>query len=108
MAVLKTPGVYVVDKNAFPVSAVAVATAVPVFIGYTGIAVRNQKSVVNVLTRITSMVEYSQYFGNAFRPKCKIEGALATDDHAFDLNGAFKKVTIPASQCFYLYNSVRF
>ena len=31
----KTPGVYINEKNAFPLSAVAVETTVPVFIGYT-------------------------------------------------------------------------
>lgn len=29
-----TPGVYITEQNAFPNSVVAVATAVPVFIGY--------------------------------------------------------------------------
>ena len=31
----KTPGVYLVEKNAFPSSVVEVATAIPMFIGYT-------------------------------------------------------------------------
>ena len=34
----KTPGVYIVEKNAFPNSVVEVATAVPAFVGYTKIA----------------------------------------------------------------------
>ena len=33
--VMKTPGVYIVEKSAFPNSVVQVATAVPAFIGYT-------------------------------------------------------------------------
>lgn len=32
---MKKPGVYVVENNAFPNEVVEVATAVPVFIGYT-------------------------------------------------------------------------
>ena len=32
---MKTPGVYIVEKNAFPNSVVEVATAVPAFVGYT-------------------------------------------------------------------------
>ena len=31
----KTPGVYLVEKDAFPGSVVEVATAIPAFIGYT-------------------------------------------------------------------------
>ena len=34
-APMKTPGVYIVEKSAFPNSVVEVATAVPAFIGYT-------------------------------------------------------------------------
>jgi hypothetical protein len=32
---MKTPGVDIVEKNAFPNSVMEVVTAVPVFIGYT-------------------------------------------------------------------------
>ena len=35
---MKTPGVYIAEKNAFPPSVVEVATAVPAFIGYTDLA----------------------------------------------------------------------
>ena len=35
MGTFKTPGVYIVEKNAFPNSVVEVTTAVPAFIGYT-------------------------------------------------------------------------
>ena len=35
MKPMKTPGVYIVEKNAFPNSVVQVATAVPAFVGYT-------------------------------------------------------------------------
>ena len=35
MPQMKTPGVYIVEKSAFPNSVVEVATAVPAFIGYT-------------------------------------------------------------------------
>ena len=33
MANMKTPGVYIVEKNAFPNSVVEVPTSIPVFIG---------------------------------------------------------------------------
>lgn len=65
---MKTPGVYIVEKNAFPNSVVEVATAVPAFIGYTEIAVKNKKSLSNKPTRITSMAEFHNYFGFAPKP----------------------------------------
>lgn len=63
--VLATPGVYIEEKSAFPNSVVAVATAVPAFVGYTEIAIRGNKTLINVPTRITSLSEYHQYFGGA-------------------------------------------
>jgi len=64
MATYKAPGVYVKEVSLFPPSVAEVATAVPAFIGYTQMA----KKVVDndlrlVPTRIKSMVEYKQFFG---------------------------------------------
>ena len=59
----KTPGVYIVEKNAFPNSVVEVATAVPAFIGYTEKADNKGKSLAGKPWRITSMAEYINYFG---------------------------------------------
>ena len=61
METMKTPGVYIVEKNAFPNSVVPVATAVPAFIGHTQIAMNGTKSLLNVPFRITSMLEYNKY-----------------------------------------------
>ncbi|MDR0368502.1 MAG: phage tail sheath family protein [Bacteroidales bacterium] len=69
MAVMKTPGVYIVEKNAFPNSVVEVATAVPAFIGYTEKAEKNNKSLTGKPIRITSMAEFRTYFGDAPNPK---------------------------------------
>ena len=68
MGSMKTPGVYIVEKNAFPNSAVEVATAVPAFIGYTEMAVNGNVSLLNKPFRITSMAEYHAYFGGAPTP----------------------------------------
>lgn len=70
---MKTPGVYVVEKNAFPNSVVEVSTAVPAFIGYTESAKNGSKSLSNVPWRINSLAEYEQYFGGAPKPKFKLE-----------------------------------
>jgi phage tail sheath protein FI len=63
MAQMKTPGVYIVEKSAFPNSVVEVATAVPAFIGYTEKADNMGKSLANTPWRITSMADYHKYFG---------------------------------------------
>jgi len=69
---MKTPGVYVVEKNAFPNSVVEVATAVPAFIGYTQKAVNGNKSLLNKPWRISSMAEFRSYFGDAPKPKFEL------------------------------------
>jgi phage tail sheath protein FI len=61
-----TPGVYVEEISNLPPSVAGVATAIPAFIGYTKFA--TQKTVNDLVmkpTRISSMVEYEQYFGGA-------------------------------------------
>jgi phage tail sheath protein FI len=63
MAQMKTPGVYIVEKNAFPNSVVEVATAVPAFIGYTQYADNKGKTLRNKPWRITSMAEFHNYYG---------------------------------------------
>lgn len=65
MGTMKTPGVYIVEKNAFPNSVVEVDTAVPAFIGYTEKAVNGSESLLNKPFRITSMSEFEKYFGYA-------------------------------------------
>jgi phage tail sheath protein FI len=97
----KTPGVYIEEKNAFPNSIVAVATAVPVFIGYTEKADRNGQSLIGVPTAVDSMKEYTDLFGKEYH-------------HQFGLTDATHKMqrftptllTDPATT-FYLYNCLR-
>ncbi|MBI3716472.1 MAG: phage tail sheath family protein [Betaproteobacteria bacterium] len=62
-APMKTPGVYIVEKNAFPNSVVEVATAVPAFVGYTEKAENQGNTLLNKPWRITSMAEFHNYFG---------------------------------------------
>ena len=61
MGSMKTPGVYIVEKSAFPSSTVEVATAVPAFIGYTEMALNGNVSLLNKPFRITSMAEYHSF-----------------------------------------------
>jgi len=63
----KTPGVYIVEKSAFPNSVVEVATAVPAFIGHTAKAEYKGTSLRGKPWRIASLSEYQNLFG--FGPK---------------------------------------
>lgn len=72
MGQMKTPGVYIVEKSAFPNSVVEVATAVPAFIGYTEKADNKGMSLSNKPWRITSLAEYHEYFGSGPMPLFEI------------------------------------
>ena len=91
MGAMKTPGVYIVEKSAFPNSVVEVATAVPAFIGYTEKADNKGKSLSDHPWRITSMAEFHNYFG--FGPAVQFGFAAAppatptTPPPAFSLSG---------------------
>jgi len=95
--VLATPGVYIKEESAFPSSAVQVATAVPAFVGYTEKSIRDNKSLINKPTRITSLTEFHLFFGGA--PKTTF--AVSVDP----ITGF--KVTVNASTKFNLYRSMR-
>ena len=63
---IKTPGVYVNEIPSFPPSVAQVATAIPAFIGYTEKAIDAKGKSLNLIPkRITSLLEYQQYFGGA-------------------------------------------
>ncbi len=63
----QTPGVYITEFDAFGTSIVGVATAVPIFIGYTQFAgdAKTGQSLYNTPVRISSMADYANYFGGA-------------------------------------------
>lgn len=95
--VYATPGVYIEEKSAFPSSAVAVATAVPAFIGYTERNLYNNKSYLNKPTRINSLAEYHQYFG---------EGPTVKFEVKEDAAAKFTLALVKKSK-FNLYNALR-
>jgi phage tail sheath protein FI len=64
----QTPGVYVVEESGFPSSIIAVPTAVPVFVGYTEVALNGSQSLTNVAVPISSMADFSRYYGGAPKP----------------------------------------
>ena len=73
----KTPGVYLVEKDAFPGSVVEVATAIPAFIGYTEKAEYNGKDLRNKPFRISSFAEFLNVFGGA--PSIRFTYGAAAD-----------------------------
>ena len=104
-----TPGVYIEEKPAFPGSAVAVETAVPVFIGYTETAERNGKSLIGKPTKITSFAEYTERFGAGFRAKFTIAPPAdpKVKQETFNLNGTQMVVTVNKNNTAYFYNCIR-
>lgn len=110
-----TPGVYIDEINAFPGSAVAVETAVPVFIGYTEKAMRRGKSLVGIPTSISSFAEYAETFGGAFKPKFKITQAAdgekpdpaAPTGDTIMLNGKHTTLKLNDNNAAYFYNCIR-
>jgi phage tail sheath protein FI len=64
MTTYKTPGVYVEEISVFPPSVAEVETAIPAFIGYTGIARKKaDNDLILKPTKIYSLKDYEQYFG---------------------------------------------
>jgi uncharacterized protein len=63
MGAQKTPGVYVVEKNAFPNSVVQVATAIPAFIGHTERAHNGSQDLTSRPFKISSLDEFHAFFG---------------------------------------------
>lgn len=65
----KTPGVYIEEISKLPPSIAEVATAIPAFVGYTRKAIIDGRDLHAVTPsaiepkRITSLLEYEQYFG---------------------------------------------
>ena len=110
MAAMKTPGVYIVEKSAFPNSVVEVATAVPAFIGHTEKAMNGNKSLLKKPWRITSMAEFHTYYGGAPTPGFTISElpAASTEAPAFVLGDKKYKVTQDQGKYILYYNMLMF
>ncbi|MCC7299288.1 MAG: phage tail sheath family protein [Bacteroidia bacterium] len=83
----RTPGVYVEEISTLPASVAAVATAIPIFAGATEIAEDNDgSSLLNIPTRISSMLEYEEKFGKGFSEHAaisvEIEDTLDENDNS--------------------------
>jgi len=62
----KTPGVYIEEVSLFPPSVAQVETAIPAFVGYTQMAREKvDDDLINTPMRITSLLEYENFYGKA-------------------------------------------
>ena len=95
MANYKTPGVYVEEIVTLGSSVASVPTAVPGFTGYTEKAILpDGTSATSKPVRITSMLEYQQYFGGPFKEpfKATLTGTVpAPTTVAVTVNTAYSK-----------------
>ena len=107
MGQMKTPGVYIVEKSAFPNSVVEVATAVPAFIGYTEKAENGAKSLANSPWRITSMAEYRNHFGGAPMPQFSLD-AVTEGDAEITVSGTGYNLTQSAGNYLLYYSMMQF
>lgn len=97
----QTPGVFIEELPQFPLTIASVETAIPVFIGHTCQAQKQEAGdLLNVPVKIRSLPEYEQFFG----------GADSTDDMEIGIsdpgNGSIQAV-ITKAPCFLLYYSLR-
>lgn len=95
----KTPGVYIEEIPKLPPSIASVETAIPAFIGYTQKAqLKEAGDLINAPKRITSMLEYEQYFGGP-QPENTITVTIdTTQPNKIDVQG---KVANPSPYLMY-------
>ncbi len=94
----KTPGVYIEEIPKFPPSVAQVETAIPAFIGYTEKAEEDAADdLLNVPLKISSMLEYGEYFG----------GASDLNITSVNLNASNQVVSLSLSDNNYMYESLR-
>ncbi|HQU65522.1 MAG TPA: phage tail sheath C-terminal domain-containing protein [Flavobacteriaceae bacterium] len=93
----KTPGVYVEEISIFPPSVAQVETAIPAFIGYTKKAKKSNEDLLNVPTKVASVLDFVTYFG----------GAPEVDITSIELDALKQVSSINLTDKYYLYEAVR-
>ena len=108
---LKTPGVYIVEKDSGANAVVQVATAVPVFIGYTEKASINGKSFHMKPVQISSLSEYEIFFGGAPKPVFTVKKIDNKNDSdvciEYPNHKDYYQLEQSKNSQFYLYNSLK-
>ena len=95
----KTPGVYVKEISIFPPSVAEVETAIPAFIGYTEKAEKKGAQLINVPTKISSLLEYTNYFGGAYD--------ITAVDVEVDEGNNYAVSAVIIDTRFYMYDALR-
>ncbi|MGI2298678.1 phage tail sheath family protein [Candidatus Cardinium hertigii] len=103
---LKTPGVYIVEKDTGANAVVQVSTAVPAFIGFTERAEINGKSFHMKPVQISSLSEYELFFGGPAVPVYTIK-EVTSGDKDLVMNGKSYAMEQSQNSTFYLYNSLK-
>jgi phage tail sheath protein FI len=117
---IKSPGVYISELNAFPNSVVAVATAVPAFIGYTPQAMYEGKSFTNVPVKISSLADFTTIFclpdpaapaspAKQYNPEYYLvqqKAQPAKGDYMLIANSYYSILPDP-NTIYYMYNSIK-
>ena len=100
----KTPGVFIQEVSTLPASVAPVATAIPAFVGYTERNSLNDEFFEDTPVRITSLLEYVEYFGGPFD---ELYGVTLTGD-SVDFEDTTIAITTPATLSPYLlYYSIQ-
>lgn len=105
----KTPGVYIEEVSTLPASIAAVETAIPVFVGYTEKAEKegNTTALVNVPTRITSLLDFIKIFGKPSPETFTLSINDLYDATSGDLIKRDFNASVPAASGFLLYYSLQ-
>jgi uncharacterized protein len=99
----KTPGVYVEEIPKLPPSVAQVETAIPAFIGYTEKAEKNGEPLTNVPTKISSLLEFTTYFGGARAIDSGSITVVTNEDNNYSVNS----IAVTNGKKYYLFDSMR-
>lgn len=98
--VYKTPGVYIEEIPKLPPSVAQVETAIPAFVGYTEKAEKSGESLIGKPVRISSLVEFIQFYGGDTNPaSIKVEVDTAN-------NYAVTGVSMSNTERYFMYDSL--
>lgn len=98
----KTPGVYIEEIPKFPPSIAPVETAIPAFIGYTEKAIEGKTDLTLKPVRITSVLEYENFFGTTNAQRFMVDVDFNTNSKVFQVD-----IVEKPNPAFILYHSVQ-
>lgn len=103
----RKPGIYIEQVSPLPRTITQASTAIPVFIGYTELAIHQGQPALNTPVKIHSFSEYQAKFGGNYPPIFEILPATPTDPDPITIHGELKSIVLKPKQKAYLYHSIR-